>query len=113
MVGYTNNHKRDTNKFYNPDTKRVITTRYVRWDDWKMTHPAETLKMFRKAHKEDLVIGIEEDIIPVSETEDNMPVHVISDEGEIVRLDEMLRSHQSLLTKRKTKTQTCICTIEY
>ena len=42
-----------------------------------MTDPAETLKMFREAHKEDLVPGIEEDNITTSEPEDTMPMHAI------------------------------------
>ena len=42
-------------------------TRDVKWADRKMTNPAETLKMFHKAHKEYLLPGIEEDIIPTSE----------------------------------------------
>ena len=39
-------------------------TRDVKWAEWKNTNPAETLKMFRKAEKENLVPGIEEDVIP-------------------------------------------------
>ena len=85
MVGYSDNHMRDTYKLYNPETKRVIITRDVKWVDWKMTDPADTLKMFCEANKEYLVPGIEEDIIPTSEPEKNMPVNVIPDEGEIVR----------------------------
>ena len=30
-------------------------TRDVKWMDWKNTDPAETLKIFCEAHKEDLV----------------------------------------------------------
>ena len=41
--------------------------RDVKWADWKMTNPAETLKISREANKEDLVPGIEEDIITTSE----------------------------------------------
>ena len=70
---------------YNPDTKTVIMTRDVKWADWKMIDSAETLKMFRKAHKEDFLPGIEEDIIPMSEPQDKIPVHLIPDEGERVR----------------------------
>ena len=51
MVGYTDNHTRYTYKLYNPDTKRVILNRDVKWADWKMTDPAETLKLFHKEHK--------------------------------------------------------------
>ena len=41
-------------------------TRDVKWTNWKNTNPADTLKMFRKAEKEDLVPGIEEYVIPTS-----------------------------------------------
>ena len=51
MMGYSDNHTRDMYKLYNPETKRVIMTRDVKWLDWKMTDPAETLKMFCKAEK--------------------------------------------------------------
>ena len=63
--------------------------RDVKWTDWKMTGPAETLKMFCEANNEDLVPGIEEDIIPKSKLEDNMPVHIIPDEVERVRPNEI------------------------
>ena len=51
MVGYIENHIRDTYKLYNPDTKRVTMTRDVKWEDLKMTGPAENLKMSHKANK--------------------------------------------------------------
>ena len=79
MVGYANNHTRDTYKLYNPETKRVVMTRGVKWAYWKYTDPTETLKMLREAEKEYLVPGIEEDVIPTSKSENNMPVHVIPD----------------------------------
>ena len=44
--------------------------------------------MFREAHEEDLVPCIEEDNITTSEPEEKTTVHVISDEGEIVRPNE-------------------------
>ena len=58
MVGYSDNYTRGTYKLYNPETNIFIMTRGVKWADWKMTNPAETLKMFRKAEKEYLVPGI-------------------------------------------------------
>ena len=67
LVGYAYNYMRDTYKLYNPETKRVIITRDIKWADWKMTNTTDTLKMLREAEKEDLVPGIEEDIIPTSE----------------------------------------------
>ena len=56
-------------------------TRDIKWADFKMTNPAETLKISRNAEKESLVPGIEEDIIPTSKPEEKMHVHVIPDEG--------------------------------
>ena len=47
-------------------------TRYVKWEDWKKTYPAENMKMFREAEKEYLLPGIEEDVIPTSTTEGKM-----------------------------------------
>ena len=58
IVGYTENHTRYTYKLYNTEVKRVIMTRDVKWEDWKMADPTETLKMFRESHKGDLVPGI-------------------------------------------------------
>ena len=66
MVGYAYNNTRGAYKLCNPETKRFIMTKDVKWAGRKMTDPAETLKMFCEAHKEDLVPGIEEDIIPTS-----------------------------------------------
>ena len=50
-------------------------------------------------------------MIPMSEPEDRMPVHVIPDEGEIVRPNFFLRIHQSLYTTRKTQKHTRQSTI--
>ena len=44
--------------------------------------------MFREAHKEDLVLVIEEDIITNSEPEDKMSVNLVPDKGERVRPNE-------------------------
>ena len=33
MVGYADNHTRDMYKLYNPETKIVIMTRDVKWED--------------------------------------------------------------------------------
>ena len=54
-------------KLYNPDTKRVIIARDVKWVEWKVTDPVETLNMFRNLHEEDLVPDIEEENTPTSE----------------------------------------------
>ena len=58
MVRYVDNQKRDMYKLYNPDTKRFIMTRDIKWEDCKMTNPAEILEIFRNSHKDYLVTGI-------------------------------------------------------
>ena len=65
MVGYAENNTRDTYKLFNLETKRVIMTRDINWEDWKNTDAAEILKMFREAEREYLVPGIEKDDIPM------------------------------------------------
>ena len=75
--------------------------RDVKWEDWKMTDPAETLKMFREAEKEDLVPGIQEDVIPTSKPEENMTVHVIPDEGERVRPKKISKKSSELTYLKK------------
>ena len=47
MVGYADNHKRDTYKLYKPENKRFILTMDIKWADWKNTDPVVNLKMFR------------------------------------------------------------------
>ena len=64
MVGYAKNNMRYTYKLYNPETKRVIMNRDVKWAIWKTTNTADTMKMYHEENKEYLVPGIEEDIIP-------------------------------------------------
>ena len=81
MVGYSDNPTRDTCKLYNTDTNRVIVTRDIKWAEWKLTDPAETMNMFRDSHEECLVPDIYEDKTPTSEPEDKLHVHTIPDEG--------------------------------
>ena len=68
-----------------------------------MTKPEETMKMFCNPHKEYFVPGIQEDKNITSDIEDNpeenLPVQVITDEGESVRLNKN-RINQSLRTIR-------------
>ena len=80
MVGYTYNHTRDTYKLYNPETNRVIMNRDIKWVKFKMTDPAETMKMFRNFNEDGLVPGIEEYKTPAPDPEYNIPVQVIPDE---------------------------------
>ena len=63
-------------------------TSYIKWAECKIIDPAETMKMFRDSNKQYLVPGVEEEKNPTSETEDKLPVHVIPDEGESLRLNE-------------------------
>ena len=76
-------------------------TRDVKWADWKKTHPVETLKMFHKAQKEDLVSVIGEDVILKSKPEKKVPVHVICDEVERVRPNELSEKSSQLTNLNK------------
>ena len=100
-MGYDENHTRDTYKLYNSETKGVIMTRNVKWMDWNINDPADTLKMFREAEKEDLVPGIEENVIPTSKPEENIHVHVILDEEEKVRLNKVSEKSSELMYLKK------------
>ena len=57
-----------------------MITKDVKWEDWKITDPAESLKIFYESDKEYLVPSIEEYIVPMSEPEDKMPLYLIPDE---------------------------------
>ena len=91
MVGYADNHKKDTYKLYNTDTNRVIMTRYIKWGEWKMIDSLETLKILCNSNEGDIVPDTEEYKTTMSEPKDNLPVHVITDEVESVRPNEKLK----------------------
>ena len=61
----------------------------IKWAYWNMTNPEEIMKMFRTMNKQDIVPGIEEFVeqekTHISEPEDPLTVHIISEEGESVR----------------------------
>ena len=57
MVVYSENHARDTYKLYNPETKRVIMSRDITWEERKKTDPAEIMKIFHDLNEKDLVPG--------------------------------------------------------
>ena len=106
MVGYASNHKRDMYNLYNPETKRVIMTRDVYWAEFKITGSAETLKVFRDMHEEYLVPDIEEDNITTSDPEENLPVYIIPDEGESVRLNKNSKSSEFTYHNKDANTDT-------
>ena len=57
--------------------------------------------MFREVEKYDLVPGIEECIMNTSKPEENMPVHVTTDEGVIVRPNEICENSSELRYLKK------------
>ena len=101
MVGYADNNTRGTYKLYKPETKRVVMTRDVKWEDWKITNPVGTLEMFCESNKEDLVPGTDEDIIPTSESDDKILLYVMPDEGEKVRPNEISENSSDLTYQKK------------
>ena len=64
MVGYEDNHTRDTYKLYTTENKRIIMTRGFKGAEWKMTNPKKTLNMFCDFYEEYFVPGIEGNILP-------------------------------------------------
>ena len=99
MVLYDDNHTRDMYKLYNTETKRVITSSNIKWEAWKTTYPAETMKMFRDWNEDDIVKVIEEDKTTTPEPEDQLRMHIIPDEGESARMNEK-PGHKSLRNPR-------------
>ena len=47
MVGYAENHTGDTYELTNPETKRVVMTRDMKWADWNITDLEDILEVFR------------------------------------------------------------------
>jgi hypothetical protein len=80
MVGYADDHSPDTYRMYNPDTKKVILSRDVRWADWKCTDPYTELNVFRQVAKtkNETPVGID-DVASQRSVDSNAP-HVIPDD---------------------------------
>ena len=57
MIGYAKNHAADTYRLYNPDTKRIILSRDVRWEEWKRINPKKDIDIFNDPEPS----GIDED----------------------------------------------------
>ena len=106
MVGYDDNYTRYTYKLYNPETKMVIMSRDIKWAEWKTKNPEETIKMFHNSNEDDIVPVIEEEKTTKPEPEDKLPVHVISDERESVRTNEIIKSSELTYPKKYTDTDT-------
>ena len=79
-------------------------TRDIKWVEWKITDPAETMKMFCGPNKDNLVPGIKEEKTPTSEPEDKLPVHIIPDEGESMRPNEKSKSSEFTYHKKYDNT---------
>ena len=69
-----------------------------------MTDPVETLMISHNSHEEDFVTVIEEDNIPTSEPEENMPVHTIPDEVESMNPKENLDKFSEFTYHKKDAT---------
>ena len=64
------------------------------------------MKMFHYYYEDDIVTGIYEHKTPTPYLEDNLPVHVIPDEGEIVRTNEKNKSSGLTYSKKETDSDT-------
>ena len=59
MIGYAKHHPADTYRLYDPQTRKVILSRDVAWEEWKRANPKRDLEVFN----EDPTYGIEEDFM--------------------------------------------------
>jgi hypothetical protein len=72
MVGYSHNHAGDTYRMFNPQTKKILNSRDIRWADWHgQTSPIAGLRgdFNVEGNTEMVVIPIddekqEEDVLP-------------------------------------------------
>ena len=85
MVGYTENHTRDTEIPYKQETKTVIISTDIKWTEWKVIDQEEMKKMLCNMNEQKFGREIEEvikqDKTPKSESEDPLHVQIISNEG--------------------------------
>ena len=66
MVGYSRNSSGYTYRLYNPTTKRIISSRDVKWADWKPTDPRTNMDVFVKYDSTELVPGVDEMVVEIS-----------------------------------------------
>jgi hypothetical protein len=55
FVGYAFNHNAHTYCMYNPRTRLITLSRYVRWDKWSTEDPKATLREHRLVYMQSLV----------------------------------------------------------
>ena len=65
MVGYAWNHSGDTYILYNPTTKRIISSRDVKWADWKPVDPLNNMDIFVKYDPTEIVLGVDEMVVEI------------------------------------------------
>ena len=63
FVGYSTTHSGDTYRMYNPETKRIILSRDVKWAEFKKIDPKDNMDMFVKYNSTDIVPGIDESVV--------------------------------------------------
>ena len=109
MVGYFENHTNDMYKLHNPETKRVIMSRGIKWSEWKIPIQRNH-KDFCDLNEKELVSGIEEgveqDTTPKSDPEYPLPVDVIPNEEESTRTNKDTKSPEPMWLNKLTVTDT-------
>jgi len=84
MVDYARNHSGDTYRLYNPTTNRIISSRDVKWADWKPTDPRNNIDIFVKYDPADIVPGVDEMVVEIVKPPEinKTELHVIPDDGD-------------------------------
>ena len=85
FVGYSTSHSGDTYRMYNPETKRIVLSRDVKWAEFRKIDPKENMDMFIKYDSTDVVPGIDELVVEVKKIDEidenqKVKIHVLPEE---------------------------------
>ena len=82
IVGYTKRYSGDTYRIFNPNTKRIILTRDIKWAKWKITDPKSNMDVFVKYDSSDIVPGIDEVVVGIAKLPEinRSTIHLIPDD---------------------------------
>ena len=102
FVGYGSNHSGDTYRMYNPETKRTVLTRDVKWAEFKKIDPKDNMDAFIKYDSTDIIPGIDELVIEVKQVEDidKAEIHVIPDDEKYKNINVI---ESDLMGEKETK----------
>ena len=86
---------------YNPTTKRIISSRDVKWADWKPTDPRNNMDIFVKYDPTDIVLGVDEMVVEIIKSPgiNKLELHVIPDDGDYDNGENQVASENIKMVK--------------